>query len=161
MRHHNSVLHGLLKHIPWSVFEALVEEHGADAGVRRLSTKSQLVALLYAQLSGAASLREIEAAMSSHSARLYHLGASEVSRSTLADANRLRSHAVFSGLFAAMAGQASRGFRRSTADAVRLIDSTGIRLAGMAAQWARFSKGVYGAKAHIIYDPDAERPLYL
>jgi len=44
---------------------------------------------------------------------------------------------------------------------VRLIDSTGLRLAGMAADWARFSKGVCGAKAHVIYDPDAERPLYL
>jgi hypothetical protein len=44
---------------------------------------------------------------------------------------------------------------------VRLIDSTGLRLAGMAAEWARFSKGVCGAKAHVIYDPDAGCPLYL
>ena len=62
MRHHNSVLYELLKHIPWSAFDDLVDEHGSDARVRRLSTKSQFVALLYAQLSGAASLREIEAA---------------------------------------------------------------------------------------------------
>ncbi|HVY33759.1 MAG TPA: IS4 family transposase [Caulobacteraceae bacterium] len=161
MRHHNSVLHGLLKHIPWSMFDDLVDEHGADARVRKLSTKSQLVALLYGQLAGAASLREIETAMSSHSARLYHLGARAVSRSTLADANADRPHAVFSGLFARMAAMASRGVRRSTADAVRLIDSTGIHLAGAAAEWARFSKGVCGAKAHVIYDPDADRPLYL
>lgn len=161
MRHHNSVLHGLLKHIPWSVFDKLVEEHGADARVRRLSTRSQLVALLYGQLSGAVSLREIETALSSHSSRLYHLGAREVSRSTLADANAARPHAVFSGLFAHMAGLAGRGFRRSTGEAVRLIDSTGLKLSGVAAEWARFSKGVRGAKAHVIYDPDADRPLYL
>ena len=84
MRHHNSVLHGLLKHIPWSVFEDLVDEHRADARVRRLTTKSQFIALLYAQLAGAVSLREIETAMESHSAKLYHLGARDVSRSTLA-----------------------------------------------------------------------------
>lgn len=161
MRHHNSVLHGLLKHIPWSSFDDLVEKHEADARVRQLTTKTQLVALLYAQLAGAVSLREIETAMASHSARLYHLGARPVSRSTLADANALRPHAVFSGLFSAMAGLAGRGFRRSTADAVRLIDSTGVKLAGLNAEWARFSKGVCGAKAHIIYDPDADRPLYL
>jgi hypothetical protein len=161
MRHHNSVLHGLLKHIPWSVFDDLVDEHGADARVRRLSTKSQLVALLYAQLAGAASLREIETAMASHSARLYHLGAREVSRSTLADANALRPHQVFSGLFTQMAGLAGRGFRRGTAEAVRLIDATGVRLSGAASDWARFSKGVHGAKAHVIYDPDADRPLYV
>ncbi len=161
MRHHNSVLHGLLKHIPWSMFDDLVDEHGADCGVRRLSTKSQLVALLYGQLAGAASLREIETAMSSHSARLYHLGASPVSRSTLADANRLRPHAVFSGLLSAMMGLAGRGCRRSMADAVRLIDSTGLKLAGLQAQWARFSSQACGAKAHIVYDPDADRPVHL
>jgi hypothetical protein len=167
MRHHNSVLHELLKQVPWSVFEKLVDEHGADARVRTLSTKTQFVSLLYAQLSGAVSLREIETAMASHAAGLYHLGVREVSRSTLADANAQRPHQVFTGLFAAMAGCAGRGLRRSTGEAVRLIDATGVRLAGLAAEWARFSKGVggragvCGGKAHLIYDPDAERPLYL
>lgn len=161
MRHHNSVLHGVLKQVPWAVFDKLVDEHGADAGVRRLSTRSQLVALLFAQLAGAVSLREIEAAMTSHSARFYHLGASEVSRSTLADANAQRPHQVFSGLFAALVARASGGLRKASGEAVRLIDSTGVRLSGVAAEWARFSKGVCGAKAHVIYDPDADRPLYL
>ena len=57
MRHQNSVFHGLLKHVPWDVFDRLVSEHGADSRVRRLNTKSQFVALLYGQLSGAVSLR--------------------------------------------------------------------------------------------------------
>jgi len=161
VRHHNSVLHGLLKHLPWSKFEELVDEHDADARVRKLSTKTQLVALLFAQLAGAVSLREIETAMQSHSARLYHLGAREVSRSTLADANAQRPAAVFQALFAHMAALTSRSVRRSTQEAVRLIDSTGVRLAGLATDWARFSKGVCGAKAHVIYDPDAGAPLYL
>ena len=50
-------------------------------------------------------------AMASHSARLYHLGACEVSRSTLADANSLRPHQVFSGLFNQMVAQAGRVLR--------------------------------------------------
>jgi hypothetical protein len=154
-------MHGLLKHVPWSMFDQLVEDHGADARVRRLSTKSQLVALLYGQLAGAASLREIETALGSHAARLYHLGVRPVSRSTLADANAARPHEVFSQLFSHMVGLAGRGFRRSTAEAVRLIDSTGLKLAGAASDWARFSARVHGAKAHIVYDPDADRPLYL
>jgi hypothetical protein len=161
MRHQNSVFHGLLKHVPWSVFDKLVDEHGCDARVRRLTTKSQFVALLYGQLAGATSLREIEMAVKSHRSRLYHLGAREASRSTLADANARRSHQVFSGLFTAMVAMGGRRLRRSAAEAVRLIDSTGIRLSGLAGDWARFSKGVSGAKAHIVYDPDADRPLYL
>jgi hypothetical protein len=55
-------------------------------------------------LAGAASLREIETAMASHAARLYHVGARPVSRSTLADANAARPHAVFSGLWRAWRG---------------------------------------------------------
>lgn len=161
MRHHNSVLHGLLKHLPWHKFEEFVERHEADARVRKLSARTHLVALLFAQLSGAVSLREIEVAMHSHAGGLYHLGARAVSRSTLADANRVRPQAVFSELLAHMVAMASRSLRRKTSEAVRLIDSTGLRLAGIASEWARFSKGVAGAKAHMIYDPDAQIPLYL
>lgn len=160
MRHHNSVFHGILKQVPWARFDKLVDEHRADARVRRLTTKDQFVALLYGQLSGAVSLREIEAALASHQARLYHVGAGEVSRSTLADANAKRPSAVFAGLFAHMAGQAGRGLKQKVGEAVRLIDSTGVRLAGLGAEWARFSAKACGAKLHVIYDPDADRPLY-
>lgn len=160
MRHHNSVLHGLLKHIPWAEFDRLVDEHEADARIRRLKTKAQFVALLHGQLSGAASLREIEAVTQSHAGRLYHVGASAVSRSTLADANALRSYKVFAGLFDVMAAQALRGFRKATAEAVRLIDSTQIRLAGLTAEWARFSAQLCAVKAHVVLDPDADAPLY-
>lgn len=159
MRHQNSVFHDLLKHLPWAGFDRLVETHGADARVRRLTTKSQLVALLYAQFSGAASLREIEAGLNSHAVRLYHLGAAPARRSTLADANALRPAGVFADLFARLAQQAHRGLRRVLAETIYLIDSTGVRLTGLSS-WARFSAGVCGAKVHVIYDPDADRPIY-
>jgi hypothetical protein len=137
-----------------------VEEHGSDDGTRSFTTRQQLGALLFAQLSGASSLREIEATMASHQGRLYHCGAVAPKRSTFADANRARDFRIFSGLFEAMLAGASRGFRRKMANAVRLIDSTGLRLSGVGAEWARFSTTVFGAKAHVVYDPDLERPIY-
>src|SRR5690349_2255472 len=106
MRHYNSVLHQLLQLLPWAGFERLVEEHRADKHVRRLSTKSQLVAMLYGQLSGASSLREIASGLESHKARLYHLGVTQPRRSTLADANAARPADVFGGLFALLMAQA-------------------------------------------------------
>jgi hypothetical protein len=160
MRHHNSVFHHVLKHVPWPVFDRLVDTQAADARVRRLTTKSQFIALLYGQLSGAASLREIEAGLKSHAARLYHLGARPAQRSTLADANATRPSAVFAGLFAVLAKQAHRGLRRKVADAVYLIDSTTLPLNSLSAAWARFSHNTIGAKLHVIYDPDADRPIY-
>ena len=160
MLHHNSVFHGLLKHVPWHHLEQIVEKRSADELSRKLDSKRHLIALLYGQFSGATSLREIVTGMASHETRLYHLGAAPVKRSTLSDANTERPWQVFGDLFTQMLGQAHRGLRRTTADAVRLIDSTGLQLSRLSADWATFSTDVFGAKAHIIYDPHADRPVY-
>ena len=160
MRHQNSVFHSLTKQIPWSRFEQIVEKYGADRLVRKLTTRRHFIALLYGQLSGSTSLREIVTGMASHETRLYHVGATPVKRSTMSDANSQRPWQVFSELFAQMLPQAHRGLRRATADAVRLIDSTSIRLSSLSESWATFSADVFGAKAHIVYDPNADRPVY-
>lgn len=160
MQHQNSVFHSVLKHVPWPEFDRLVEAHGADARARRLKTKSQFVALLYGQLSGSVSLREIVTGLESHAARLYHLGADPVRRSTLSDANTLRPVAVFSELLGTMMRQAHRGLRRKLAETTYLIDATGVRLSELSAGWARFSTGVCGAKVHVVYDADADRPIF-
>ncbi len=160
MPHHNTVLRDILKLVPWDRFEALVEEHDADARVRRLSTKGQFLALLYGQLSGASGLREIVTGLSTHARRLYHLGASPVRRSTFSDANSSRPAEVFAELLAIMMRQAHRGLRRKLAETTYLIDATSVRLNEYSANWARFSAGVCGAKVHVIYDADADRPIY-
>jgi hypothetical protein len=160
MLHQNIVFHSLLKHVPWHKLEQLVEKHGADELSRRLNTKRHLVALFYGQFSGASSLREIITAMESQATRLYHLGAAPVKRSTMSDANRDRPWQVFGDLFTEMLKQAHRGLRRMAGDAVRLIDSTSVRLSSWSADWATFSAGVCGVKAHIVYDPNADCPVY-
>jgi hypothetical protein len=160
VRHQNSVFHHLLKLIPWTEFDRLVDEHGSDDLVRKFTSRHQLIALLYGQLAGASSLREIEATMASHKARLYHVGGQAPRRSTFADANHSRSPLVFSGLFQHMLGMTTRALRRKMDEVVLLIDSTGLHLAGIGAAWARFSADVCGAKAHVVYDPDLACPVY-
>ena len=159
MRHQNSVFHSLQKYVPWDKFDRIVGAHGADELARQLTTKRHFVALLYGQFSGATSLREIVSGMESHETRLYHLGAAPVKRSTMSDANSKRSWQVFSEFFAQMLGQAGRGLRRAGKDAVRLIDSTSVHLSSLSKNWATFSTKVCGAKAHIVYDPNADRPV--
>jgi IS4 transposase len=56
--------------------------------------------------------------------------------------------------------QAHRGLRRKLAETTYLIDATSVRLNERSAGWARFSAGVCGAKVHVIYDADADRPIY-
>jgi hypothetical protein len=160
VRHQNSVFHTVLKHLPLGELERLIEAHGADARQRGFTTRTHIAALIYGQLSGATSLREIEAGLGSHAARLYHLGVGDVCRSSLADANAHRPSAVFSDLLAAMMTWAHRGLRRKLDGVTYLIDSTSLALTARSATWARFSAEVCGAKAHIVYDPDADQPVY-
>jgi hypothetical protein len=160
VHHQNTVFHSVLKHLPWDEFEGLVEVHGADQDERGFTAKTQLVAMIYAQLSGAVSLREIEAGLSSHHTRLYHLGIGAVRRSTLSDANAHRPSGVFSDLFAALVKRAHRALRRQLHGTTYLIDSTSVALNRHSERWARFSAEVCGAKVHVVYDPDADQPVY-
>lgn len=161
MQHQNSVFHQIQRHIPWAAFDHLVDVHKADHRVRRLPTKSQFLALLFGQLAGAVSLREIEAAMSSHRGKFYHVGARLPARSTLADANARRPWQLFSDLFTHMAQAASRQTRRQMSDAVRIIDATHIRLSSLNASWLSERKGLWAAKMHLVYDPDADAPMQI
>jgi len=160
MLHQNIVFHGALKHVPWHKLDQSVEKHGADDLSRKLDTKVHLIALLYGQFSSATSLREIVTGLASHQAKLYHLGAKPVKRSTLSDANAQRPWQVFGELCTAMMQQVHRGLRQTMQDAVRLIDSTSVRLSSLSEDWARFSSTLCGAKAHIVYDPKADQPVY-
>lgn len=160
MQHKNTVFHGLVANIPWQRFDRLVAQHQADKGVRRLPTKSQFLALLYGQFAGATSLRDLVGGFASHGGRLYHLGARVVKRSSLAEANARRPSAVFSGLFAALLERVQPRLAREIGACVLLIDSTTLPLNRLSDAWARYSVGVHGAKLHVIYDPDADCPIY-
>jgi len=159
--HQNIVFHGVLKHIPWMVVDRLEAQHNAERDARSLAVRPHLIAMLIAQLAGLRGLRDIETNLKSHAGKLYHLGGDTVSKSALATANASRPFDIFGGLLSALMGQLQRGYRRKIGDCVRLIDSTGVKLSNLSGDWASFSAGICGAKAHIIYDPDADQPLYL
>ena len=162
MPHHNSVLYDVLKLVPWWKLDDLTTQHGTQAEARTLSAKQHLIAMLYAQLFGSQSLRSIENGLKSHAARLYHLGGAWVKQnSTLADANRQRSPEPFTGLLSILMAQAHRGLRKEMRESLYLIDATVLPLNRLSADWAGFSQDVDGAKAHVIYDPDADCPVYL
>lgn len=160
MRHHNTVYHSIVRLLPLAVLNRAVDRYQANKRVRRLTTQNQFMVLLYAQLSEAESLRAIEDGFASHSRRLYHVGACEVSRSTLADANAKRPCAVFIEILAELMRRCEGSIKQKIADAVYLVDSTGFRLSALSGDWARFSDGVHGAKLHVVYNPDSAGPSF-
>jgi Domain of unknown function (DUF4372)/Transposase DDE domain len=160
MRHRNTILYSILNYLPWQAFDRLVLRCESDKHVRTLSTKTQFIALAYGQLAGASGLRETVTTLNSHDAQLHHLGGRPIARSTLSDANANRPSTIFQELFAIVMTRAHRGLRQELKQVVRLIDSTPLRLNQHSKDWARFSADVCGAKVHVIYDPDANQPVY-
>jgi Transposase DDE domain/Domain of unknown function (DUF4372) len=156
----DTVLYQLLQQVPWERFAELSAEPAHAAKVRSFTTKSHLVALIFAQLIGAASLEEIEQSMASHASRLAALDVTPAPRSTLSEANRNRSSTLFIALLLAMISHLNRAQKRRLAESVYLIDASFLALAARYAGWARFSASTCGAKMHVIYDEGEGRPIY-
>jgi hypothetical protein len=99
MAHYNTVMRQMLDLIPRHEFDHIVRKHKGDRNVKKFSCYQQLVVMLFAQLRGLDSLREIETTLGVHWNRWYHLGLKSVKRSTIAEANCTRSWEIYRELF--------------------------------------------------------------
>jgi hypothetical protein len=108
--------------------------------------------MLFGQLAGQDSLRGIEAGLASQSKRLYHLGITPVRRSTLAYANKHRTHQLFKNLFEAMLSKCQalapkHPFRFK--NPLYTIDATTIPLCLSLFNWAKFRTTKGAVKLHV------------
>lgn len=157
-----SRLHTLMKEVPRKVFDDEVAARGSDRYSKRLNSWSQRVAMIYAQLSAATSLRIAEAAYNSQVTHHYHLGTGSVHRSILADANRRRSTEPFAAAARALMMRVPRALRRDGADLLYLLDSTSFTLSGRGFdEWTAGNRTsrTQGIKLHVLYDSQAEAPI--
>ena len=155
MRYRGSILGDLLKQVDRRQFAAIVDRHDGNAYDKSFDSWSHLVSLLCAQLSGAGSLRELEATWKANAHQHYHLGVGGLRRSTLSDANRRRPPAIFAEVFGALVRRTGGRLRTEGKQLVRLIDSTPIML-DRRVQWARWNGRIHGLKLHVLYDPKAD-----
>src|SRR5260221_13714114 len=114
----------MLKVLPRRVFTSIVSRHEGDRYVKGFHAWDHLVTLLFGQLGGLSSLRELVELWNVQTPHHYHLGTGAVCRSTLSDANNRRPTAIFAELFAQLTGLASRSLRRDGEAVMRLIDAT-------------------------------------
>ncbi|MBK9786166.1 MAG: IS4 family transposase [Betaproteobacteria bacterium] len=152
----------ILKGLPRGAFDRLVSEHQADKYSKGFGCWDQLVAMLYGHLSGAESLRQLEAGFNSQSNHHYHLGTGPVRRSTLAEANGRRGAVVFEQAARLLMGQASRQLRRESQGLLYLLDSTSITLKGPGFDaWTQgnSTRHTQGIKLHLLYAAHEQIPL--
>jgi IS4 transposase len=160
VRYQNTVLGELLKALPRRRFAAIVARHRGDRYIKGFSSWDHLVSLVFTQLGGVSSLRELETVWNARAGQHYHLGGGAVCRSTVSDANARRPSALFAEAFAALSERAGCGLPHQGGAVLRLIDATPIPL-GSLCRWARCNGRTRGLKAHVVYDPDADRPVRL
>lgn len=157
MRFTPSIFASLLKLIDRGGFKAIVTRHAGDAYDKKFDSWRHLVTLVFAQLTGADSLRAIETAFNAQANHHYHLGCGRIARSTLADANRRRPAAVFGDVLAGLIAGMGRKPRREAANVLQLIDSTPVPLSRLFACAASNGR-IHGMKLHVVYDPGEACP---
>jgi IS4 transposase len=153
----------LLKGLPRKEFDRAVHRHRADKYCKHFTCWKHLVALVYAQLSGASSLRTLELSFNSH--MQYHgaLQAGVVRRTTLADANERRSTVVFSEMAAWLIGQVARKAHREATALTYLLDSTAFTLKGQQFDYwtlADRTRNTQGIKLHVLLDLKSKAPQW-
>ena len=153
----------LMKGLSRGSFEKIVSGHEADKHSKGLRCWDQLTAMVYAQLTGSRSLRELEAGFNQQEAHHYHLGTRPIRRSTLSDANAKRSCDVFSDACNLLLSQANSALKKEMLDLLYLIDSTPIPLKGLGYDdWTKESGNgrTQGLKVHMMIESNAQVPVY-
>lgn len=147
--------------MPRGTFQSTVAKHRGDRYSKGFSCWDQLVAMVYAQLSGAASLREIEAGFNQHRNQHYHLGTRPVCRTTLSDANGKRNPQIFADTALALMQQAGSAVRKHRDEMLYLLDSTSIALRGRGSDWTKpTATRTPGLKLHLLYDSASQLPRH-
>lgn len=100
MAHSNSIFSQILKLVPRHEFNRLAKTHDGNRRSDAMSRWTQFVAMATAQLTGRASLRDIESAISTQKHLSYHLGSTSIKRTTLSRANQTLTSSFFEDLFA-------------------------------------------------------------
>ena len=157
-----SRFHEIMKALPRGTFEQMADAHGADKHSKGFGCWDQLVAMVYAQLSGAGSLRVLETGFNSQRTHHYHLGTGPLRRSTLADANGKRKTEVFAEAARLLMSQAKRQLRREGEELLYLLDSTSVTLKGPGFDtWTRqnSTRNTQGIKLHVLYASHGEVPV--
>jgi putative transposase len=150
----------LLKALPRNTFRGCVEQHQSDKYNKGFSTWDHMIGMMYAQLSGSRSLRELEVGYNSLATHHYHLDCGPIKRSTLSDANANRDASVFESFCESLMARAHGKLRRDVKDLLYLLDSSPICLLGRGYEWTQGQSmpHVPGLKLHLMYAPDAMLP---
>jgi hypothetical protein len=152
----STIMTQLLQLFPRNEFYEEVKNTQAERHARGFASRDHFVAMLFAQLADAQSLREIIGGLSSCEGRLEQFGIEAPKRSTLAYANANRPWQLFRNIFYRTSERcrAELGFRTKFRfkNPVLSIDSTVVTLALEMFPWATWTRQKGAVKLHLTLD---------
>lgn len=155
-----------IKFLPQKAFQRIVMKYRGDKYIKSFSCWNQLLIMVYGQLSGCDSLRELVCIITAHAPKSYHLGfgKSVITRSNLSKANANRNSKIFEEFAYKMISVAQEK-RIAKEFEIRgrfyAFDSTTIDLCLNLFWWASFRKTKAGIKVHTLYDVVTQIPTFL
>lgn len=156
----------LIEFLPQKAFQRIVMRYQGDKYIKSLSCWNQLLIMMFGQLSGCESLRELVSVTTAHTPKSYHLGFGKapITRSNLSKANMNRDSKIFEEFAYKMIAIAQE--KRITkefeiAGRFYAFDSTTIDLCLNLFWWACFRKAKGGIKMHTLYDVVTQIPTFI
>lgn len=157
----------LMEFVPRRDFNACVARHRGDRWQRSFSCRDQFLALAFAQLTFRESLRDIVTCLGAVGSKLYHAGfRGQVSRSTLADANRVHDWRIYADFAQVLIRRARRLYANEPLSVelkqtVYALDSTTIDLCLSLFPWAKFRRQKGAVKLHTLLDLRGNIPCFI
>ena len=147
----------VMEFIPRYQFDKIVKQYKGDWHTKNLNSYNHLLHLLFGQLTGCDSLRDICLCLEAHSKMLYHLGfRKSVSHTSLSRANENRDYRIFERLGYLLMEQVRTLYSNTKLSDITIdnvvyaLDSTTISTSIKLAAWAlgKYSKGA--VKMHTL-----------
>lgn len=157
----------LMDFLPRHEFNTCVRRYHGDRRPRGFSCRDQFLCLAFAQLTFRESLRDIETCLRAVPAKLYHAGfRGAISRSTLADANRVHDWRIYADFAQVLIGRARQLYANEPLstmldETVYALDSTTIDLCLNLFPWARFRRRKGAVKLHTLLDLRGNIPCFI
>lgn len=147
--HSRTIFNELLDFLPRKKFEALIGQHGFDRYKKKFSWYNLLLLLMYAQITGKDSLRDIETWLSVHQNLYYHLWIQSTKRSTISYNNNTCNHEIFENVFNELLKQVQWFYPNKKFNFYSL-DSTTISVSLNLIPWAKHRKQKWAIKMHVL-----------
>ena len=157
----------IMDHLPIHTFRRCVKRYHGNHKIQSFTCLDQSLCMAFAQLTYRESLRDIEACLRAQQSKLYHMGIrGQVSRNTLANANKVRDWRIYADFAQSLIHIARKlylddEFGVELDRTVYALDSTTVDLCLSVFPWARFRKAKGAIKLHTLLDLRGNIPTFI